>query len=451
MGKIMNIVLLSGGSGKRLWPLSNDVRSKQFIKIFHPEKAENNNDGEALLESMVQRVYSQIKKIDADAKITIATSKAQVSSIHNQLGDKVSVCVEPTRRDTFPAIALAASYLNDKLGVSRNDAVIICPVDPYVDDSYFECFKELDKMVKSGDYNLNLMGVEPTYPSEKYGYIQPENKDHISKVSAFKEKPDVETAQRYIDEGALWNCGVFAFKLGYILDRAHELIDFKDYQDLFDHYGECQKISFDYAVGEHEKSIGVVRFSGSWKDIGSWNTFAEEMHEKVIGKAELDDTCENSNVVNELNIPIIAMGLKNMVVAASNDGILVADKGQSSYIKPFVERLDSRVRYAEKSWGSFTIIDIQDKALVIRIVLLPDHKLHYHSHNHRDEVWTVMSGEGTVILDGEEILVGPGSVVSIKAGQKHTVIAKTELIINEVQIGEEISVEDKVKYEFPSL
>ncbi len=447
----MNIVLLSGGSGKRLWPLSNDVRSKQFIKIFHPEKAENNNDGEALLESMVQRVYSQIKKIDADAKITIATSKAQVSSIHNQLGDKVSVCVEPTRRDTFPAIALAASYLNDKLGVSRNDAVIICPVDPYVDDSYFECFKELDKMVKSGDYNLNLMGVEPTYPSEKYGYIQPENKDHISKVSAFKEKPDVETAQRYIDEGALWNCGVFAFKLGYILDRAHELIDFKDYQDLFDHYGECQKISFDYAVGEHEKSIGVVRFSGSWKDIGSWNTFAEEMHEKVIGKAELDDTCENSNVVNELNIPIIAMGLKNMVVAASNDGILVADKGQSSYIKPFVERLDSRVRYAEKSWGSFTIIDIQDKALVIRIVLLPDHKLHYHSHNHRDEVWTVMSGEGTVILDGEEILVGPGSVVSIKAGQKHTVIAKTELIINEVQIGEEISVEDKVKYEFPSL
>ncbi len=446
----MNIVLLSGGSGKRLWPLSNDVRSKQFIKIFHPENAENNNDGEALLESMVQRVYSQIKKIDADAKITIATSKAQVSSIHNQLGDKVSVCVEPTRRDTFPAIALAACYLKDKLGVSRDEAVIICPVDPYVDDSYFECFKELDKMVKAGDYNLNLMGVEPTYPSEKYGYIQPENKDHISKVSAFKEKPDVETAQRYIDEGALWNCGVFAFKLGYILDRAHELIDFKDYQDLFDHYGDCKKISFDYAVGEHEKSIGVVRFSGSWKDIGSWNTFAEEMHEKVIGKAELDDTCENSNVVNELNIPIIAMGLKNMVVAASNDGILVADKGQSSYIKPFVEKLDSRVRYAEKSWGSFTIIDIQDKALVIRIVLLPDHKLHYHSHNHRDEVWTVMSGEGTVILDGEEILVSPGSVVSIKAGQKHTVIAKTELIINEVQIGEEISAEDKVKYEFPN-
>jgi len=440
----MNIVLLSGGSGKRLWPLSNDVRSKQFIKIFHPENDSNNE-----LESMVQRVYSQIKKIDSDANITIATSKTQVSSIHNQLGDKVSVCVEPTRRDTFPAIALAASYLSDKLGVDRDDAVIICPVDPYVDDSYFECFKELDKMVKSGDYNLNLMGVEPTYPSEKYGYIQPETKEHISKVSAFKEKPDVETAQKYIDEGALWNCGVFAFKLGYILDRAHELIEFKDYQDLFDHYGDCKKISFDYAVGEHENSIGVVRFSGSWKDIGSWNTFAEEMHEKIIGKADMDDTCENSNIVNELNVPIIAMGLKNMIVAASNDGILVADKTQSSYIKPFVEKLDNQVRYAEKSWGSFTIVDIQDKALVIRIVLLPEHKLHYHSHDHRDEVWTVMSGEGTVILDDKMIEIKPGSVVSIKAGQKHTVIAKTELVINEVQIGDEISVEDKTKYEFP--
>ena len=346
----MNIVLLSGGSGKRLWPLSNDVRSKQFIKIFHPENeqtTDNFDKGEIArkdghnLESMVQRVYSQIKKIDSDANITIATSKTQVSSIHNQLGDKVSVCVEPTRRDTFPAIALAAAYLSDKLGIDRDDAVIICPVDPYVDDSYFECFKELDKMVKSGDYKLNLMGVEPTYPSEKYGYIQPETKDHISKVSAFKEKPDVTTAQKYIDEGALWNCGVFAFKLGYILDRAHELIDFKDYQDLYDHYGDCRKISFDYAVGEHEKSIGVVRFSGSWKDIGSWNTFAEEMHEKIIGKADMDDTCENSNIVNELNIPIIAMGLKDMIVAASNDGILVADKAQSSYIKPFVEKLDN--------------------------------------------------------------------------------------------------------------
>ena len=437
----MNIVLLSGGSGKRLWPLSNDVRSKQFIKIFRGE------DGE--LESMVQRVYRQIKKVDPSANITIATSKSQVSSIHNQLGDKVSVCVEPTRRDTFPAIALAASYLKDELNIPEDEAVIVCPVDPCVEDSYFECFAELEKMVKSGDYNLNLMGVEPTYPSEKYGYIQPTSKDHISQVSAFREKPDVETAQRYINDGALWNCGVFAFSLEYIINRAHELIDFKDYKDLFSHYDSCNKISFDYAVGEHETSIGVVRYAGSWKDIGSWNTFAEEMHEVFVGKGEIDDTCENSNVINELDIPIIAMGLKNLVVCASNDGILVSDKGRSSHIKPYVEKVTDAVRFAEKSWGSFTVMDIQPGAYIIRVVLLPGHQLKYHSHERRDEVWTILEGEGTVILDGERFDVKVGDVVQMKIGQKHTIIAKTKLVVNEVQIGDDITVEDKIKYDFP--
>ena len=441
----MNIVLLSGGSGKRLWPLSNDVRSKQFIKMFHPEDESRKDE----LESMVQRVYGQIKSVDPDATVTIATSKTQVSAIHNQLGDKVSVCVEPMRRDTFPAIALAAAYLKDVLKVGEDEPVIICPVDPYVDRGYFECFKDLAKMVESGDYNLNLMGVEPTYPSEKYGYIQPETSDHISKVSAFKEKPDVATAQQYIAEGALWNCGVFAFKLSYIINRAHELIDFKDYKDLYDHYGDCNKISFDYAVGENEKSIGVVRYAGEWKDIGSWNTFAEEMHEKSIGKVDMDETCERSNVVNELNIPIIAMGLKDMIVAASNDGILVADKTQSSYIKPHVDKLTQHIRYAEKSWGSFTVTDVQEGALVIRVELLPGHRLHYHSHEFRDEVWTVMIGEGTAIVDGVKTKIVPGDVISLKAGQKHTVIADTRLVLNEVQIGKDISVEDKIKYDFP--
>ena len=123
----MNIILLSGGSGKRLWPLSNDVRSKQFIKLF------KNNDE---YESMVQRVYRQVTTVDADAKITIATSKSQASAIKNQLGEKASICVEPCRRDTFPAIALTAAYLHDELGVAEDEAVVVCPVDPYVDNTW---------------------------------------------------------------------------------------------------------------------------------------------------------------------------------------------------------------------------------------------------------------------------------------------------------------------------
>lgn len=274
----MNIILLSGGSGKRLWPLSNDVRSKQFIKLFK-------NDDE--YESMVQRVYRQITTVDADAKITIATSKSQASAIKNQLGEKASICVEPCRRDTFPAIALAAAYLHDEMGVAENEAVVVCPVDPYVDNTYYEAVKTLQELAEQGGANLTLMGIEPTYPSEKYGYIIPESGENVSKVKEFKEKPDVENAKKYLAQSALWNAGIFAFKLGYLLDKAHSMIDFEDYRDLFNKYDTLTKISFDYAVVEKESSIQVLRYSGDWKDVGTWNMMAEVMADKTKGNASL--------------------------------------------------------------------------------------------------------------------------------------------------------------------
>ena len=279
----MNIILLSGGSGKRLWPLSNDIRSKQFIKIFKTV------DG---YESMVQRVYRQIKEVDAEANVTIATSKTQVSSIHNQLGSAVGVCVEPCRRDTFPAIALATAYLHDVKGVGLDDAVVVCPVDPYVNNDYFAALKGLSDLAEQGNANLSLMGIEPTYPSEKYGYIIPASADAVSPVKTFKEKPDAATAKKYIARGALWNGGVFAYKLRYVLDKAHDLIDFTDYHDLFNKYETLKKISFDYAVVENESKIQVMRFAGQWKDMGTWNTLTEAMEEPSIGKAILNDTCE---------------------------------------------------------------------------------------------------------------------------------------------------------------
>ncbi len=241
----MNIVLLSGGSGKRLWPLSNDVRSKQFIKIF--------KTGEDTYESMVQRVYRQIKAVDPQATVTIATSKTQVSAIHNQLGNEVGISVEPCRRDTFPAIALATAYLHDVLGIKEEEPVIVCPVDPYVNGDYFQAVKALGDQAAKGEANLVLMGIEPTYPSEKYGYIIPEHTGALSPVSTFKEKPDAETAKAYILQGALWNGGVFAYRLGYVLEKAREIVGFAGYQDLFDRYHTLEKISFDYAVAEKEK------------------------------------------------------------------------------------------------------------------------------------------------------------------------------------------------------
>lgn len=434
----MNIVLLSGGSGKRLWPLSNDIRSKQFIKIFKKE------DGS--YESMVQRVYRQICKVDKGANVTIATSKTQVSAIHNQLGDRVGISVEPCRRDTFPAIALVSAYLRDVQGISEEESVVVCPVDPYVEDDYFKKLTELSERAASGDANLVLMGIEPTYPSEKYGYIIPEGNADVSKVSSFKEKPDVRTAKEYIAQGALWNGGVFAYRLKYVLAKAHELIEFTDYQDLFSKYDTLTKISFDYAVVEKEHNIEVMRFCGQWKDLGTWNTLTEAMGESSIGEAMMNEKCDNVHIINELNVPVLAMGLHDVVISASPEGILVSDKEQSSYIKPFVDSIDQQIMFAEKSWGSFRVLDVEAESMTIKVTLNPGHQMNYHSHKNRDEVWTVIAGNGCTIVDGMEQEVSTGDVVTMEAGCRHTIVAETELKLIEVQLGKEISVHDKQKY-----
>lgn len=437
--KGMNIILLSGGSGKRLWPLSNEVRSKQFIKIFKTETNE--------YESMVQRIYRQIKEMDKDASVTIATSKTQVSAIHNQLGDEVGICVEPNRKDTFPAIALATTYLHEKKQVSEEELVIVCPIDPYVDSHYFEKFKEMEEVLKKQDTNLVLMGIEPTYPSEKYGYILPVTSSPISKVNQFQEKPDAKMAEEYIHKGALWNSGVFAYRLKYMLEKAHSLINFLDYEDLYSKYDTLDNISFDYAVVEKEKEIQVLRFHGKWKDLGTWNTLTEAMKEPLIGNAMLDETCENVHIINELDIPILGMSLKNLVISASPDGILVSDKEQSSYIKPLVNQINQQVMFAEKSWGTYHVLDVENESMTIKITLKQGERMNYHSHKRRDEVWVILSGQGRTLIDGVEHLVRAGNIVTMQAGCRHTIIADTELKVIEIQLGKEISIYDKQKYE----
>lgn len=435
----MNIILLSGGSGKRLWPLSNDVRSKQFIKIF---KKDDNT-----YESMVQRMHRGIRSVNVDANITIATSKTQVSSIYNQLGDDVWISVEPCRRDTFPAIILATAYLHDVQGIDFDEVVVVCPVDPYMEDDYFKALEKLGRQTEHSNANLVLMGIEPAYPSDKYGYIIPKDQSVVSNVMIFKEKPDEKTAAEYIAKGALWNSGVFAYKLRYLLDKAHELIDFIDYEDLFSKYETLAKISFDYAVVEKETKIEVMRFNGTWKDLGTWNTFTEAMDGDSIGSVYIDKSCKGSHVINELDVPIVCMGLKDIVVAASPQGVLVSDKAKTSEIKPIVDKIDQQVMFAEKSWGTFKVIDVENDSITIKVTMEAGDHMNYHSHQRRDEIWNIISGTGHVIIDGIVQSVKPGDVVTMAAGSRHTIFAESDLEIIEVQIGKEISVYDKNKYE----
>ena len=385
----MQIILLSGGSGQRLWPLSNDVRSKQFLRIF------------AGGENMLQRVLKQIRRTNRDAPITVATAKKQEPLLKKYLAENFEMSTEPCRRNTFPAIALAASYLHDVKNVDANEAIIVCPVDPYVDDKFFDRFALLAEQI-SESAPLILMGIEPTYPSEKYGYIIPQSNEKISRVKFFKEKPNLIDAQKFIDMGGLWNGGIFAFKLGYVLDKAKNLLGTCSHAALKNSYAELPNISFDYSVVEHEKNIRVVRYVGEWKDIGTWNTLTEVLDSNSIGQVQTDTTCDNLHVINNSDVPIICMGLKNAVVVAGSEGILVSDKAASSYIKPFVENLDSQTRFAEKSWGSFKIIDVENESLTIKVTLNHGSRMKYHSHERRDEVWNFIEGTGRIVIDGIE-------------------------------------------------
>lgn len=427
----MQIVLLSGGSGQRLWPLSNEIRSKQFLKIFSGN------------ESMLQRTLKQIRRTCEGAPVTITTAKKQETLLKKYLSEEFDLVTEPCRRNTFPAIALAAAYLHDVKGINADEAVVVCPVDPYVDDNFFAKFSLLAAQI-SDDAPLVLMGIEPTYPSEKYGYIIPETKENVSRVKMFKEKPNAVDAQKFIDAGGLWNGGVFAFKVGYLLDKAQKLLGMSSHAELKENYAALKSISFDYAVVEHEENIKVVRYVGEWKDIGTWNTLTEVLDSNFIGAVQANETCENLHVINNGDVPIICMGLKDAVVAVSPDGILISDKVQSSYIKPFVENLDKQIRFMEKSWGTFKIIDADDRSLTIKVTLNAGSQMRYHSHEHRSEVWNFIAGTGRIILDGVERVVKTGDIVEIPIGCKHTVIADTLLKIIEVQFGEDITVTDKI-------
>ena len=404
----MNIILLSGGSGKRLWPLSNEVRSKQFLKILRGPGGVH--------ESMLQYIYRNLAAIGSTAsqagssvadatgssvsevtssqttvgyvpagnqengqqdrhgqerqqrpvEITIATSANQVSSIRSQLGDAVGISIEPCRRDTFPAIALATAYLHDIRGVGRDEAVVVCPVDPYVEPTYFKVIADMydlasgnsmaaSKGGETGKTGIVLMGIAPTYPSAKYGYIIPASTENVSAVSEFKEKPDVPTAEKYIAAGAMWNGGVFAFKLSYLLNKAQSLLGCSSYNDLLANYAALPKISFDYAVVEKEPNVTVIRYAGAWKDLGTWNTLTEAMSEPVSGNA-VAPLSINTHVINELQIPLIALGVRDLAIAATPDGILITDKKSSDKLKDYVT--DNRPMYEKRLWGEYKVLDM---------------------------------------------------------------------------------------------
>ena len=444
----MQIILLSGGSGKRLWPLSNNARSKQFLPLLQSPAGDS--------ESMVQRVVRQIGESRLSGTITIATNSSQRDIIINQLGDEVDIVTEPERRDTFPAIALAAGYLSMAKKCSNDEVVVVMPCDPYTETKYFDVIADMVEAVENNAADLVLMGITPTCPSTKFGYVVPCSEDaekSILRVKRFTEKPDVQRAEALLGEGALWNGGVFAFRLGYMVNVLEKYITASSFEELHSRYGELPKISFDYEVAEKAESVAVLPFNGKWKDLGTWNSLTEELSSKAIGNVALGEQTENTHVVNELGMPVFCNGVKDIVVASSPDGILVCGKEYSENIKNYVDNLSPRPMYEERRWGSYRVLDsttYSDGSMSLTKVLQikSGRYISYQIHNNREEVWTVVDGEGVVVLDGERRNVSRGDVVVINQGQKHAIKATTDLQIVEVQMGSSLVEEDIERFEW---
>lgn len=449
----MQLILLSGGSGKRLWPLSNDARSKQFLPLLASP------DGG--MESMIQRVVRQIRDAKLTDNITFATNAVQRDSIINQLGEDVNVVTEPERRDTFPAIALAASYLAKEKKCDDDEVVVIMPCDVYTESKYFATIGKMVETVENDVADLVLMGITPTYPSEKFGYVVPEstqssesvfNKDCL-RVARFTEKPNEEKARELLKQNAFWNGGVFAFRLGYIMNIVSQYLKTETFLETRNRYAEFPKISFDYEVAEKAESVAVVPFSGEWKDLGTWNALCEELPNTHIGNVMMGDHNVNTHAVNELGIPVFCNGLKDVIVAASPDGIIVCDKQDSEKIKDYANKLTTRPMYEERRWGTYRVLDNAEyedgtRSLTKTIHLNAGKNISYQLHHHCSEVWTFVEGEGIFVLDGERKDVKRGDVMNIPVGHLHAIKATTDLTFIEVQIGNPLVEEDIERFDF---
>lgn len=444
----MQIVILSGGSGKRLWPLSNDTRSKQFLKLLSA------SDGTK--ESMIQRVVRQFRESRIDAPVTVVATMPQRDIIMNQLQDEVTVVVEPERRNTFPAVALASVFLSLERRCPGDEVVVVIPCDFYTEDAYFDTVEQMAEAIRAGRADLALMGIRPTYPSAKYGYVVPghqEPSDSVALVSRFVEKPDVPAAERLIADGAYWNGGVFAFRVGYLMKILSRYVSGNSYEEVRAQFRKLPENSFDCEVVEQACSAVVVPFRGAWKDLGTWLTLTDELHGDAVGNVILDGTSENTHVINELEQPVMCIGTRDLIVAASCDGILVTEKRKSERIKEFADILERRPMFEERRWGEYRVLNMTEsadgfKTLTKELKINEGKSISYQLHHHRDEVWTLTEGEGLLAIDGVVERIGRGETVVIKKEHKHAIKALKDLSIIEVQYGDMLVEEDIERFEW---
>jgi len=438
----VHLVLLSGGSGKRLWPLSNGVRAKAYLKLL-PSPGGGK-------ESMLQRVVRQLETAGLLRQARIVTHESQVELTLGQVGARLSVLGERHRRGTLAAAALAAVHLLNEGTAKAGDMMALMPVDVFAGDELFESVAKLPDVLGQAGAKLAMIGTKPHRLSAEYGYIVPDGADESAdgavfrRVARFVEKPAEPTAASLVRQGALWNSGIYAFRIGFLLERLRGLQLPVQHEDLLQALERLPELSFDREIAERTADAVVVPYAGAWHDLGSWDTLSEHLESRVVGPGTLSADSAGSQLVNELTIPVHVIGARNLIVAAGADGILVSARDRSSGVKAILAEgaEASSARIEEKRWGCRTVLDetaadgaAGTRSRTSKVLLFAGSHTSCHRHPGHTELLAVLSGEGEAVVNGVNRKLGAGDVVLLERGVPHGVRAFSEMTCIEIHIG----------------
>lgn len=453
----MKIIILAGGGGTRLFPLSRDCYPKQFLHVI---------DNKSLLAQTIERFLGLVEAKD----IIIVTNERYIFHVQAELktinAQEAHIITEPMGKNTAPAIALAQSYCQDVLQCDDDEILFVSPSDHLIKpiDVFQDLIRNAQDVAKD---NIVTLGIKPTKPEIGYGYIEAEKNNNLAKkVISFKEKPDFATAKEYITSGNYyWNGGMFMFSIATMQAELTKympaIIDITQsgYQYAVDNFINMPDISIDYAVAEKSQKMMMIPMENIyWNDIGSFDAIAEVLSDKdknVLKGDILAENCTDTMIIGD-NRLIAGIDLENLMIIDTPDALLVAKKGESQKVKNIVNRLKQSKRKEAKenvtmyrSWGKYTLLTESEGYRVRKIEMNPGASLTMQMHYHRSEHWTVISGTGKTIINDRESIFTENQSTYIPMGVKHKLFnpGKIPLVIIEVQSGKYINNDDIVVFE----
>ena len=459
----MKALILAGGKGTRLWPLSRKNYPKQFLKL---------NSNKSLFQQTIERLLKAFKVEDivlmtnSDYKFHVQ-SELNFLSIDPQGSPFNNIILEPTSRNTAPAIALGIKYCIEKLKCAEDEVIFVSPSDHIISpvDKFVEYIRKAEKVAEDG--YIVTFGIKPNRAETGYGYIkikeqdsEVENKDFFE-VEKFVEKPNAETAKRYVAEGNyFWNSGMFAFSIGTMVEEFNwyvpeigKILNLS-FDKMIKNFSKMPEISIDYAVMEKSDKTVTIPLDLYWNDIGSWDSLYDVLNKDKEGNVIIGDivTIDTKNTLIIGNKRLIAaVGLEDNLIIETDDAILIAKRGKSQKVKDIFELIkkDKRVEADEhvttyRPWGSYTVLEEGPQYKIKRIVVKPKEKLSLQRHYHRSEHWIVVKGTAKVTIEDKEIFLHENESVYVPKSALHRLEnpGKIPLEIIEVQIGEYLREDD---------